>query len=200
MFVYDADTPVDAETWRSLGEGLAVVVVAEYHRRCKPHPRAGNQRLHNLIHVVVENQVAMGDETPAAAKLEELIAEGLSRHDAIHAIGSVFVDTLHGIATGSEVTTFDSDGRYGERVKALTAQSWLDGFADDPAELDEEDEDLMFDLEEEDGDLEDFLGEEEILERDSTDSAPVRRSMRKVGRNDPCPCGSGKKHKKCCGK
>ncbi|MBT4622773.1 MAG: SEC-C domain-containing protein, partial [Verrucomicrobia bacterium] len=21
----------------------------------------------------------------------------------------------------------------------------------------------------------------------------------KVGRNDPCPCGSGKKHKKCCG-
>jgi len=22
----------------------------------------------------------------------------------------------------------------------------------------------------------------------------------KVGRNDPCPCGSGKKHKKCCGK
>ena len=23
---------------------------------------------------------------------------------------------------------------------------------------------------------------------------------KKVGRNDPCPCGSGKKHKKCCGK
>ena len=22
----------------------------------------------------------------------------------------------------------------------------------------------------------------------------------KVGRNDPCPCGSGKKFKKCCGK
>jgi uncharacterized protein YecA (UPF0149 family) len=21
----------------------------------------------------------------------------------------------------------------------------------------------------------------------------------KIGRNDPCPCGSGKKHKKCCG-
>ena len=23
---------------------------------------------------------------------------------------------------------------------------------------------------------------------------------RKVGRNEPCPCGSGKKYKKCCGK
>jgi hypothetical protein len=28
---------------------------------------------------------------------------------------------------------------------------------------------------------------------------PARRGMVKVGRNDPCPCGSGKKHKRCCG-
>ncbi len=28
---------------------------------------------------------------------------------------------------------------------------------------------------------------------------PVRREEPKVGRNDPCPCGSGKKFKKCCG-
>jgi preprotein translocase subunit SecA len=30
-------------------------------------------------------------------------------------------------------------------------------------------------------------------------AAPVVRSGEKVGRNDPCPCGSGKKYKKCCG-
>lgn len=28
---------------------------------------------------------------------------------------------------------------------------------------------------------------------------PARRDEPKVGRNDPCPCGSGKKFKKCCG-
>jgi uncharacterized protein YecA (UPF0149 family) len=28
---------------------------------------------------------------------------------------------------------------------------------------------------------------------------PIRRDKPKVGRNDPCPCGSGKKYKKCCG-
>jgi preprotein translocase subunit SecA len=28
---------------------------------------------------------------------------------------------------------------------------------------------------------------------------PVRRAEPKVGRNDPCPCGSGKKYKKCHG-
>ncbi len=29
-------------------------------------------------------------------------------------------------------------------------------------------------------------------------SQPLRRTTPKVGRNDPCPCGSGKKYKKCC--
>ncbi|HJT82659.1 MAG TPA: preprotein translocase subunit SecA [Chthoniobacterales bacterium] len=29
---------------------------------------------------------------------------------------------------------------------------------------------------------------------------PVKRSLPKVGRNEPCPCGSGKKYKNCCGR
>jgi uncharacterized protein YecA (UPF0149 family) len=29
---------------------------------------------------------------------------------------------------------------------------------------------------------------------------PRREYRQKVGRNDPCPCGSGKKYKKCCGR
>jgi preprotein translocase subunit SecA len=28
----------------------------------------------------------------------------------------------------------------------------------------------------------------------------ARRESPKVGRNDPCPCGSGKKYKNCCGR
>jgi uncharacterized protein len=31
-------------------------------------------------------------------------------------------------------------------------------------------------------------------------ASPVVNAKRDVGRNDPCPCGSGKKHKKCCGR
>ncbi len=34
---------------------------------------------------------------------------------------------------------------------------------------------------------------------DSGPQKPTARSSEKVGRNDPCPCGSGKKYKKCCG-
>jgi preprotein translocase subunit SecA len=34
----------------------------------------------------------------------------------------------------------------------------------------------------------------------ATKKRPVTRAMQKVGRNDPCPCGSGKKFKHCHGK
>lgn len=34
---------------------------------------------------------------------------------------------------------------------------------------------------------------------DSVKREPIRRE-KKIGRNDPCPCGSGKKYKNCCGK
>lgn len=52
--------------------------------------------------------------------------------------------------------------------------------------------------------------EERKKQRDalvSDDDAPIQdapveqaKSGEAVGRNDPCPCGSGKKYKKCCGK
>lgn len=29
---------------------------------------------------------------------------------------------------------------------------------------------------------------------------PIKSDKKEIGRNDPCPCGSGKKYKKCCGK
>ena len=41
-----------------------------------------------------------------------------------------------------------------------------------------------------------------VLSRGEGDSKPktIKRESKKVGRNDPCSCGSGKKYKKCCGK
>lgn len=39
-----------------------------------------------------------------------------------------------------------------------------------------------------------------VYESGSMVPTTIVRSTPKVGRNDPCPCGSGKKYKKCCGK
>jgi len=76
---------------------------------------------------------------------------------------------------------------------------------------DPEDDDEFGDDDSEDGsyefDEEDFLGPAPLpgpwLPQRLTDdlpeeSATIRHEMPRVGRNDPCPCGSGKKYKKCC--
>lgn len=41
--------------------------------------------------------------------------------------------------------------------------------------------------------------QEMVFSHGDGEREPVRREAKKVGRNDPCPCGSGKKFKKCCG-
>lgn len=42
--------------------------------------------------------------------------------------------------------------------------------------------------------------DEEAAEEEATKQMPIRRDAPKVGRNDPCPCGSGKKYKNCHGR
>ena len=39
-----------------------------------------------------------------------------------------------------------------------------------------------------------------MITNDGKDTVKVQKKSDKVGRNDPCPCGSGKKYKQCCGK
>jgi preprotein translocase subunit SecA len=43
-------------------------------------------------------------------------------------------------------------------------------------------------------------GKDVVEEAIEKTTAPVRRDVPKVGRNEPCPCGSGKKYKNCCGR
>jgi preprotein translocase subunit SecA len=44
------------------------------------------------------------------------------------------------------------------------------------------------------------VGEDGDGASEVTIDLPIRRSIPKVGRNEPCPCGSGKKYKNCCGR
>jgi SEC-C motif-containing protein len=43
-------------------------------------------------------------------------------------------------------------------------------------------------------------GEMKSANADRAKAAPIRATAPSVGRNDPCPCGSGLKWKRCCGK
>ena len=73
--------------------------------------------------MIVENQVALGDAFPAKAVLIRLMNEGLDRHEAIHAIGSVLSRKLLAIMNEEGVES-DINADYVERLKSLSAESW----------------------------------------------------------------------------
>lgn len=79
--------------------------------------------LRAIAHVVVENQVALGDATPVPETLDRLMNEGLDRHDAVHAIGSIFMsiafDAVHAWDDGGGV-----NAKYNRELAALTAAGW----------------------------------------------------------------------------
>lgn len=111
----------DPEKWKALDEQERIELALEYHSRADVE--LPNPHLHSIIHAVVEYQIALGDEYPVQKTLNRLIQEGLSRHDAIHAIGSVLVKYLIG-----ENKSVDISNDYTEEVSQLTAQKWLDEF------------------------------------------------------------------------
>ena len=96
----------------------------DYHHRARV--KLPNARLHTAIHVIVENQAAMGDELPVRRTDERLQTEGLDRHEAIHAVGSVLAAHIHEILnTGSP--NADANALYWAALETLTAEGWRCG-------------------------------------------------------------------------
>ena len=74
-----------------------------------------------MVHLVVEKQVAMGDELPVAEAVQRLMGEGLSRHEAIRAVGAVMMGYLHD-ALGTE--SGPDNEAYNRELRALTRERW----------------------------------------------------------------------------
>jgi thioesterase domain-containing protein len=118
---YDPLIAPDAADWLDTDEGERIELVSAYHRCAKV--KLPNPRLHATMHVAVENQVAMGDEVPVRRTVERLQAEGLDRHDAIHAVSSVLAEHMYDLVkTGSPAT--DPNTLYWAALEKLTAKEW----------------------------------------------------------------------------
>jgi hypothetical protein len=122
---YHPDRSQNATWWCALTEEERIDFVRDHHRRAGV--QLPNAKLHAVTHVVIENQVLLGDETPVASALERLMHEGLSRHDAIHAIGSVLAPVIFEILRGDLQS--DPNPVYYQRLRELTAESWLSEYA-----------------------------------------------------------------------
>jgi hypothetical protein len=125
MQAYDPLNAPDPDEWQSMDEDERITLVMKHHR--KVGVKLPNERMHAAIHAVVENQIALGDEIPAQATLERLMREGLDRHDAIHAVGSVLVNFLHELLVADDAGP-SANKRYYRELKRLTAAKWLKDF------------------------------------------------------------------------
>jgi hypothetical protein len=120
---YDPLLPPDPEQWQAIDEEERIELVEDYHRRARI--RVPKSKAHALIHVVVENQIALGDEIPVRRTLQRLMAEGLDRHDAIHAVGSVLAGHMNELMRSPESSASeDANRRYYAALERLTAEAW----------------------------------------------------------------------------
>jgi preprotein translocase subunit SecA len=123
---------------------------------------------------VVNNQLRDNDPKATKESFNRLVQLGYKEDKAKEMIAAVLIEEMYGLLKNNE--TYNEE-RYTRKLAML------------PECLTERE-----DTEEND------LDDKEFDEANSLSVEPYVLSELKVGRNEPCPCGSGKKYKKCCGK
>jgi hypothetical protein len=121
MTTYDPEKDLEADTWLAMDDAERVTSVEMYHRRQRI--RLPQATLHATIHAVVENQVAIG-ESVVVETLARLRSEGLTRHEAVHAIGTVLAEQIFHALKGESGASSDLNESYLDRVRRLTADEW----------------------------------------------------------------------------
>ena len=119
---YDPMRAPDPKWWLSLDEDDRNSLVLEYHRLARI--KLPNNLVHAAFHSIVETPAAMGDELPVARTLKRLEAEGLDRHDALHAIGSVLAERVYGLMGSGAKSGADTNQAYSAELERLSARSW----------------------------------------------------------------------------
>lgn len=124
MEEYDPNIAPDAAEWLALSELDRVGLVEAFHEQAGGFGE--NLRLHATVHTVVENQLALGDPLEAQIALSRLRAGGLTRHESLHAVGSVLAEFLFPILKAqADPPEFDVSG-YRRSLSELTVARWRD--------------------------------------------------------------------------
>lgn len=117
---YDADRAPDPQAWLAAGEDERLRAVEAHHAGLASHARMPKPRLHAALHLVVEAQLAGGEPPEARRALARLVAGGLPRHEAVHAIGLLVANAASAALEGR---AFDA-ATYARELDALTVEGW----------------------------------------------------------------------------
>jgi hypothetical protein len=120
---YDPEVAPDSREWLALDEGERLLLVEEYHRDARISMPRRARRLHATIHTIVENQLVLEDQTVVRATLQRLMKAGLTRHDAIHAVGSVLSEHIYDLLH-MESLPAEGHAPYYAALQQLTVEKW----------------------------------------------------------------------------
>ncbi len=113
------------EHWLALDESQRTTLIEAYHRRAGV--RVPNLNLHATFHAIVENQAALGDETPVRRTLARLVKEGVDRHEAVHAVAATIAAHMNDLARGAKPPP-DPNVLYFAALEKLTIASYRKNF------------------------------------------------------------------------
>jgi preprotein translocase subunit SecA len=203
---------------------MVEAIVPEYVDE-KSHPeewdlKGLDERIFGLFTLKLDLDAKSGELTPKA--IEEMIIGGVKAHlrNKEKEFGAPLMDYLMKVIMLQTIDTQWKDNLlamdhlkegiglrgYGQKDPVREYQKeGYDMFMDMIARIKEETVQklcmVQIRREEEVQKIEEKQRKDYVLSRGEDTPAPatIRRETAKVGRNDPCPCGSGKKYKKCCG-
>ena len=122
MLAYDPENPPEPDEWLSADESERIMVVQHWHKQARV--KLPNEKAHAVFHVIVENQIAENLESVVRA-VPRLMQQGLSRHDAVHAVGWVLASYIHELLTTKESNDQNHvQARYSAEVERLSAKAW----------------------------------------------------------------------------
>ena len=119
---YDPMQVPDAQTWLAMGERERIGLVLAFHHSIGD--RGENEQMHCLLHVVVENQIAMGDKMPVGEKARQLMAQGLDRHQTLHAIATVLARHMYRLSR-AVTREGDDEQAYFRELRRMSARKYL---------------------------------------------------------------------------
>lgn len=114
---YDPSRDPDPLAWQRTPEAARVEAAERAHQPLpRRHPPIANLRLHAAVHVTVETQLATDAPPEVRRTLSRLMRAGLSRHEALHAVGEVAADALARVVR--EKQPFDA-ATYARELEAI---------------------------------------------------------------------------------
>ena len=113
---YHAERALDAHAWQALSPDERLEQVEAYHQRLPGGRPPPDPRRHAALHVLVEDQLAAEDPPEVLSALGRLVQDGMTRHEALHAVGFIATQVMQRAVETRSAPDFEG---YAQQLRGL---------------------------------------------------------------------------------